>query len=108
MLHGYDIRWFVDNESACSTLIRGASREEDVQGIAECTQLLAMRLATRIWYEWVDSAANPSDSLSRLGLHCPLFGPQATDAQQPAWQFLACPTDRLRTVAAAPTGDLVK
>ena len=79
-----------------------------MQGIAECTQLLAMRLGVRIWYEWVDSGANPSDGLSRLGLQCPLFGSQATDAQQPAWQFLACTTDRLRTVATAPTGDLVK
>ena len=106
ILQGTDIRWFIDNESACSTLIRGASREEDVQSIAECTQLLAMRLDIRIWFEWVDTKANPSDGLSREGLDCPLFGTRAITADQPAWQLIENDTDRLRTIATAHLGDL--
>ena len=99
ILQGRDVRWFVDNEAACSTLIRGASKEEDVNGIAECTQILAMRLELRIWYEWVDSKANCSDGLSRLGLNCPDYGPQAITAPQPPWQLLPCFANRLQFVA---------
>ena len=103
-----DVRWFVDNESACSTLIRGASREEDVNGIAECTHLLAMRLNTRLWFEWVDSKANPSDGLSRQGLECPLFGSLAVHALQPAWQLEAKYVARLRAVASTDLCNLLQ
>ena len=73
-LRGRDIIWFVDHDSACSTLIRGASQEGDVHGIAECTMYLAMRLSIRIWYEWADSKANPSDGLSREGAADSVYG----------------------------------
>ena len=62
---GRDVLWFVDNESACSTLIRGASTQEDVNGIAECVHVMAMALCCRLWFEWIDSGSNPSDGLSR-------------------------------------------
>ena len=84
-----DVRWFIDNEAACSTLIRGASREEDVSTIAELTHLHLLRLSTRVWFEWIDSESNPSDGLSRLGLACPLFGAQARTAAQPDWRDLS-------------------
>ena len=50
-LRGRDAVCFVDNESACSSFIREASREEDVHGSAECTQMLAMVLNVRFWVE---------------------------------------------------------
>ena len=102
-----DIVWFVDNEGACSTLIRGACSPEDVSGIAELTQLLAMRLGARIWFEWIDSKANPSDGLSRDGLGCPLFGAVATDARRPEWQVAPDHATRLRRAATAPLASLV-
>ena len=81
-----DVIWFVDNESACSTLIRGASKEEDVNGIAECTQFQCLHLNTRIWYEWVDTKANPADKLSRDGLDAEDYGYIAQEALVPDWQ----------------------
>ena len=80
-----DVIWFVDNEAACSTLVRGASRESDVNDIAELTHLHSLKLRCRIWYEWIDSKSNPSDGLSRQGLDCPLFGTRAAEATEPQW-----------------------
>ena len=102
-----DVIWFVDNEGACSTLIRGACSPEDVTGIAELTQLIAMRLGARLWFEWIDSKANPSDGLSREGLGCPWFGPAATDARHPKWHVAPDHTSRLIRAASAPLTSLV-
>ena len=104
---GCDIMWYVDNEGACSTLIRGASSQEDVSGIAECTHILALRLGCRISFEWIDSKANPSDGLSREGLSCPLYGAMAQEARQPSWQFLPDHVRRLREVSSMPVSSLV-
>ena len=72
-LHGpqlceHDLLWFIDNEAAVSALIRGASTQEDVHLIAQFSHAVTHALKCRIWYEWVDSASNPSDGLSRDGL----------------------------------------
>ncbi len=32
---GRDVIWFIDNEAACSAMIRGSSTSEDVQDITE-------------------------------------------------------------------------
>ena len=102
LFQGADVLWFVDNEAACSTLIRGASREEDVATIAELTQLSLLRLRTRVWFEWVDSKANPSDGLSREGLACPMFGHLAREATQPDWQVLRNQAASYRLAAGLP------
>ena len=88
VFRGRDMLWFVDNESACSTLVRGASSQEDVAGIAECTHLVVMALGCRIWWEWVDTKANPSDGLSRDGLQCPRYGARAVEAKLPDWHVM--------------------
>ena len=59
---------FVDNESACSALIRGSATQSDVMLIAQMTQLQWMKSSTRTWVEWIDSDSNCSDGLSRDGL----------------------------------------
>ena len=59
-------------------------------GIAEATHLLAMYIGCRIWFEWVDTNANPSDGLSRDGLSDPAFGNMAKGRAAPSWQ--SCPT----------------
>ena len=71
LLTGRDVLWFVDNESACSALIRGHSSQGDVHVIAQTASLLMCRNSCRTWYEWIDSASNVSDGLSRLGLQDP-------------------------------------
>ena len=63
-----EVVWFVDNEAALSSLIRGTSRAEDVGHIASCTQLAMIAHSCSAWYEWIDSASNPSDGLSRDGI----------------------------------------
>ena len=70
-LQGKDCLWFVDNEAAASSLIRGSSSEADVHEIALSSSILSTSLGSRIWYEWIDSDSNLSDGLSRLGLQDP-------------------------------------
>ncbi len=43
-----NVSWFIDNEAAASTLIRGATTQEDVMHIAEATQLCWTVLRTRV------------------------------------------------------------
>ena len=68
VLAGHDIIWFVDNESAASTLVRCVSSQCDVHEIAQFSHYMMHLLRTRVWYEWIDSDSNPSDGLSRTGL----------------------------------------
>ena len=68
IFRGKEVVWFVDNEAAVSSLIRGTSRAEDVGHIAACTQLAMMELSCSTWFEWIDSASNPADGLSRDGV----------------------------------------
>ena len=67
-LSGKELVWFIDNEAALSSLIRGGSKAEDVGHIAACTQLAMLDHSCAAWYEWVDSASNPADGLSRDGI----------------------------------------
>ena len=67
ILTNCDILWFVDNEAACSSLVRGASKEEDVASIAGAAHLMMLSRRCRIWFEWIDSDSNPADGLSRDG-----------------------------------------
>lgn len=62
-----DVLWFVDNEAACSSLVRGASKEEDVASIAGAAHLMMLQNRCRAWFEWIDSDSNPADGLSRDG-----------------------------------------
>ena len=66
-----DVTWFIDNEAAAAAGIRGASGEPDVTAIVQAAHLLWLNLGTRVWIEWIDSASNPSDGLSRAGLQDP-------------------------------------
>ena len=65
---GSDVIWFIDNEAACSSLVRGTSSQDDIGTIAGITHFLMLRYHIRIWYEWIDSNSNPADGLSRDGL----------------------------------------
>ena len=82
-LRDCDVTWFIDNEAAAAAGIRGASKEPDVTTIVQAAHLLWMSLGTRVWIEWIDTASNPSDGLSRAGLLDPW-----TQAQD--WQLSVC------------------
>ena len=64
-----DVLWFIDNEAAVASLIRASSLQPDVHLICLLAHAWIFRQGTRIWYEWIDSASNPSDGLSRDGIH---------------------------------------
>ena len=63
-----DVVWFIDNEAAVSSLIRGTPRAEDVGHLAAAVHILCLKLEVRICFEWIDSKSNPADGLSRDGL----------------------------------------
>ena len=63
-----DVLIFIDNEGGCSSLIRGNSRQADAASIVYSVHWKLLDLRCRAWFEWIDSEANPSDGLSRLGL----------------------------------------
>ena len=68
LLEGRDVTWYIDNEAACSSMIRGSSKPEDVGLLAGIAHLVMMTIKCRIWFEWIDSDSNVSDGLSRDGL----------------------------------------
>ena len=87
-LRGSDVTWFIDNEAAAAAGIRGASGEPDVTAIVQAAHLLWLNLGTRVWIEWIDSASNPSDGLSRAGLLDPWTQAQGWDlsnSRDPPW-----------------------
>ena len=60
--------WFVDNEAAAASAIRGTTPEADVRRFVQVAHLLWLEFEIRVWIEWIDSQSNPSDGLSRDGL----------------------------------------
>ena len=87
-LKGSDVTWFIDNEAAAAAGIRGASGEPDVTAMVQAAHLLWLNLGTRVWIEWIDSASNPADGLSRAGLLDPWTQTQGWDlsvSRHPPW-----------------------
>jgi len=67
-LAGEDVIWFIDNQAACSCLVKGSSTHPDMAFISMCTHLMLSFLQCRVWFEYVESEANVSDGLSRDGI----------------------------------------
>ena len=92
LFQGRDIIWFIDNQAAVSALIKGTSSHHDISLVAALTHLMFALLGARVYFEWVDSEANPSDGLSRLGLLDPWTlcqGWSLLEAPLPPWQVLS-------------------
>ena len=66
-LRGRDVLFFIDNQSVCCALVKGCSRSRDIQLLSTAWQLTLLKLGCRVWIEWVPSASNPADILSREG-----------------------------------------
>ena len=81
-LAGYDVLWFVDNEAAVASLIKGGSSQADVHTLVQLAHYLLQTFRIRVWFEWIDSHSNPSDGLSRAGL-------DDTWTQHQAWHLFA-------------------
>ena len=80
LFRGRDVIWFVDNIGALQVLIKGNSSQYDAGNVCAAAHLYWASMGTRVWFEWVASDDNPSDGLSRDGLH-----DEWTLAQRPQW-----------------------
>ena len=67
-IRGKEVLCFVNNEAAVSSLMRVSAHPEDEGRFASAVHLQFLRLGTQAWFEWIDSACNPSDGLSRARL----------------------------------------
>ena len=63
-----DVIWYIDNQAACQLLMKGSSSHVDLCVIAPLTHLMLAQLGCRVYFEYIESEANPSDGLSRAGL----------------------------------------
>jgi hypothetical protein len=68
LFRGRDVLWWIDNEGAASSLVRGRSRQFDAGSLVHLAHLKWAELGCRVWIEWINSDSNPSDGLSRAGL----------------------------------------
>ena len=64
-LRGQEVIFFIDNQTVCSCLTKGVSRSRDIQHLSTAWHILCQHTGCRVWIEWVPSAANPADILSR-------------------------------------------
>ena len=63
-LRGHMCTWYIDNTSAASAAVKGASPEADNAPLALIGALLATGLSVRLWVEYVPSAQNPADVMT--------------------------------------------
>ena len=63
-----DLIWFVDNQGACSMLVKGSATQSDLAWITTAFHVFMAALQARVYVEWVPSASNPADGLSRAGM----------------------------------------
>jgi len=80
ILRNRDVLWFVDNIGALQILIKGNSSQFDAGNVCAAAHLFWAAAGTRVWFEWVCSDDNPSDGLSRDGIH-----DEWTLEQKPKW-----------------------
>ena len=63
--------WFIDNTAALMALIRGRSRNADLEHLATLIHMTLFALDSWFWFEWIPSKSNWADSISRLGASDP-------------------------------------
>ena len=105
LLHGdlfisQDVTWYIDNEAATASLVRGSSKQLDVHMISQFAQATLYRYGARVWWEWIDSASNPSDGLSRLGIHDPWTVAQGWNVQEYDFPIHLLPANFLASFAS--------
>jgi hypothetical protein len=60
--------WCIDNVAALMALVKGTSGVPSLDQMAKATHLGAFALESQSYYEYVESKANWSDEISRLGI----------------------------------------
>ena len=59
--------WCIDNVAELMSLVKGSSGTESLDGMAKVVHLGAFALEAVAYYEYVESKANWSDEISRMG-----------------------------------------
>ena len=59
--------WYIDTVAALMALIRGRSDAPDLERLAPLIHIALFSLRAWVFWEWVPSKSNWSDSISRLG-----------------------------------------
>ena len=65
MIKARDIVWFIDNSAALASLVKGGSSSSDMDRGAAAVHLALAGSQTRIWFEYIESKSNWSESASR-------------------------------------------
>ena len=60
--------WFVDNIASLMALVKGRSDNPELDAMAGCIHALLYSLRSGCYFEWVQSADNWSDDISRKGI----------------------------------------
>ena len=60
--------WCIDNVAALMALVKGTSKVPSLDQMTKATHLGAFALEAQAYYEYVESKANWSDEISRLGI----------------------------------------
>ena len=66
LFRGRHVVQFQDNTCALSALVNGYASKPDLSSIVNAFHLAQFRLRSRVWLEWVPSAANIADLPSRM------------------------------------------
>ena len=103
LIQARDIIWFLDNTSAISSLIKGASSIEDSCQLAMRAQMCFMALRCRVWFEHVGTKQNPSDGLSRDGLDDPWVRSRIAAG---VWSVLPCRAYDWDRISRAPLNEV--
>ena len=69
--------WWVDNVAALMALVKGTGRNSSLDAMAQMIHLLLFHLQVQLWFEWIESKSNWTDSISRLGMADPFWRSQA-------------------------------
>ena len=65
-LRNSDVIMFIDNVGVLAMLSKRAASPEGLTHVGGMIHLILAACDIRVWWEYVESAANPSDGLSRL------------------------------------------
>ena len=100
---GRDVVWLMGNSAALACLVKGGSPSADMDGGFAAVHLALAFLHCRIWFEYVESDSNWSDTASRE-----LFADRWSQDNQltlskatvPSWVWLVDHQDLLATVCS--------
>ena len=93
--------WFIDNVAVLMTLIRGRSDSPDLAIMSGIIHAFLFAYRTWIFWEWVPSKSNWTDSISRLGWNDPWFRNNLFSAQTAPFPFFLWNLPLMATIRVA-------